>query len=126
MENDNVRSDRQDWPWSDELDALIAAPENHALLFENESVRVLDTRIGRGKMTPVHTHCWPGALYVRSWSDFVRRDENGNIILDSRKVESLATPPAVLWSDPLPPHTLENVGDNEIRVISVELKKRKT
>ncbi|MGB3715767.1 MAG: hypothetical protein WA996_15180 [Candidatus Promineifilaceae bacterium] len=125
MENDNVRSDQQDWPWPDELDALIAAPENHTLLFENESVRVLDTRIRPGRTTPVHTHCWPGALYVRSWSDFVRRDEKGNIVLDSRKIESLATPPAVLWSDPLPPHTLENVGENEIRVISVELKKRK-
>ena len=82
MENDSVRSDQQDWPWPDELDALIAAPENHALLFENESVRVLDTRIGPGRTTPVHTHYWPGALYVRSWSDFVRRDEKGNIVLD--------------------------------------------
>ena len=27
-----------------------------------------------------------------------------------------------LWSGPLPPHTLENVGDSELRVISVELK----
>lgn len=112
----------QGWPWPDELDALFAAPGNHALLFENEKVRVLDTRIGPGETTPVHTHCWPGALVVQSWSHFVRRDEKGNVVLDSRRVESLATPPEVLWSAPLPPHTLENVGENEIRVISVELK----
>jgi hypothetical protein len=122
MKNDYAPTDRQYWPWPEELDALIAAPDNHTLLFENESVRVLDTRIGPRKTTPVHTHCWPGALYVQSWSDFVRRDEKGNIILDSRKVETLATPPAVLWSDALPPHTLENVGNTEIWVISVELK----
>ena len=125
MGNDDERSYQQGWTWPDELDALIAAPENHTLLFENESVRVLDTRIGSGRTTPVHTHCWPGALYVRSWSDFVRRDEKGNVILDSRKVETLATPPTVLWTDPLPPHTLENVGEKEIWVISVELKKGK-
>ena len=113
---------RQNWPWPDELDALIAAPENHILLFENESVRVLDTRIEQGQTTPAHTHCWPCAMYVQSWSHFVRRDDKGNLILDSRTVESLATPPTVLWSEPLPPHTLENVGEAEIRVISVELK----
>ena len=33
----------QDWP--DELDALSAEPPYHALLFENEAVRVLDTRV---------------------------------------------------------------------------------
>jgi hypothetical protein len=117
-----MRPDQQDWPWPDELDALIAAPENHTLLFENESVRVLDTRIEPGKTTRLHTHCWPGSLYVRSWSDFVRRDENDNIMLDSRKVESLAKPPTVLWTDPLPPHTLENVGEDDLWVIGVELK----
>ncbi|HET6443113.1 MAG TPA: hypothetical protein VFI27_00915 [candidate division Zixibacteria bacterium] len=122
MKNDDVPTDQHVWPWPEELDALIAAPDNHTLLFENESVRVLDTRIGPGRTTPVHTHCWPGALYVQSWSDFVRRDDNGNIILDSRKVDAFATPPTVLWSDALPPHTLKNVGDTEIWVISVELK----
>lgn len=111
-----------DWPWTDELDALNAAPDNHVLLFENEFVRVLDTIIRPGETTPLHTHCWPCALYVQSWSDFVRRDENGNVMADSREIEPLSTPPKVLWLEPLPPHTLENVGTTEIRGISVELK----
>ena len=34
--------------WPDELDALVAAPQHHTLLFENEFVRVLDTRIAPG------------------------------------------------------------------------------
>jgi len=34
---------------SDTLDALVAAPQHHKLLFENESLRVLDTRIGPGE-----------------------------------------------------------------------------
>ncbi len=42
--------------------------------------------------------------------------------MDSREVESLAEPPAVLWSEALPPHALQNVGDADIRLISVELK----
>ena len=42
--------------WPAELDALIAAPEHHKLLFENEWVRVLDTSIPSGKMKHVHMH----------------------------------------------------------------------
>jgi len=122
MENIHAVIPQKDWPWPGELDALIAAPDNHTLLFENEFVRVLDTIIIPGETTPLHTHCWPGAFYVLSWSDFVRRDQNGNIMVDSRKIESLATPPQVLWLDSLPPHTLENVGTAEIHGISVEIK----
>lgn len=120
-QRDNEMS-QTDWPWANELDALIAAPENHTLLFENESVRVLDTIIRPGETTPTHTHSWPGAFYVQSWSHFVRRDEHGEILVDSREIESLSSPPQILWLEPLPPHSLENVGTTEIRGISVEIK----
>jgi hypothetical protein len=107
--------------WPDGLDALQAAPGFHVLLFENESVRVLDTRVRPGQMVPLHTHRWPAALYILSWSDFVRRDGEGLTLVDSRTngkpMEGMA-----VWSGPLPPHTLENVGQSELRVITVELK----
>jgi hypothetical protein len=45
--------------WPDELDALIASPQHHKLLFENEFVRVLDTNIPPGETTNVHTHQFP-------------------------------------------------------------------
>ena len=126
METNVNKPTQQDWPWPDSLDALIADPDHHSLLFENESVRILDTRISPGDITPLHTHQWASAFYVQSWSDFIRRDEEGNIVLDSRRVESLATPPKALWSDSSPPHTLENVGNNELWVIAVELKNETT
>ena len=40
------------WPWPPELDAVIAAPKHHTLIFENERVRVLDTRIPVGDTVP--------------------------------------------------------------------------
>ena len=49
------------WPWPDELDAVIAAPLHHKLIFENGQMRLLDTRIAPGDTVPVHTHRWPGA-----------------------------------------------------------------
>ena len=108
--------------WPKDLDALVAAPRHHTLLFENEAVRVLDTRIPPGSRTAVHTHRWPAALYIRSWSAFIRRDSSGEITLDSRMVPGLTKPPEVLWTSALAPHSLENVGPNDLHVISVELK----
>jgi mannose-6-phosphate isomerase-like protein (cupin superfamily) len=107
--------------WPPELDALAAAPGNHTVLFENDSVRVLDTSIAAGQKTPLHTHRWPAALYILSWSDFVRRDEQGQIVLDSRQMTPLA-PGTAIWTPALAAHTLENLGTNELRVIAVEMK----
>ncbi len=41
----NVAASAADASWPEALDALVAAPEHHTLLFENATVRVLDTRI---------------------------------------------------------------------------------
>ena len=110
------------WPWPDSLDALTSAPLHHTLLFENDRVRVLDTRIAPGQTVPVHTHRWPSVLHVLGWSDFIRRDDTGQVLVDTRTAPS--EPPTVLWSGPLAPHSLENVGQSEIHIISVELKER--
>jgi hypothetical protein len=44
------------WPWPAELDGPIAAPDQHNVLFENDRVRVLETTIRVGEVTPLHTH----------------------------------------------------------------------
>jgi len=110
------------WPWPASLDALVAAPRHHTLLLETDRVWVLETHIPPGEVVPVHTHRWPSVLYVLSWSDFARRDAEGHVLLDTRAAASPGPERAVIWSEPLPPHSLENVGVVEIRVISVELK----
>ncbi len=103
------------------LDAVNAAPQFHRVLLENETVRVLDTIVQPGETVPLHTHCWPAVLYIISWSDCVRRNEQGVVTMDSRNTPRPAVGTA-LWSGSLPAHTLENVGDNELRVIAVEQK----
>jgi quercetin dioxygenase-like cupin family protein len=108
--------------WAEGLDAMTAAPDHHYLLFENEHVRVLDSLLRPGEATPVHTHRWPSLLYVLSTSDFVRYRPDGEVVLDSRGSESMAEPGKAIWSPPLKPHFVRNVGDGDLRVISVELK----
>ena len=104
------------------LDAMTAAPDHHDVLLENERVRVLDTRLGPGESTPVHTHCWPAVLYVLGWSDFIRHDADGNVILDSRAKAMKPAIGSALWSGPLQPHFVTNVGDGELHIIAFELK----
>ena len=104
------------------LDAMTAAPDHHEVLLENSAVRVLDTRLGPGERTPVHAHEWPAALYILSWSDFVRYDPDGNVLVDSRTMPSKPSIGSVLWSAPLPPHFVHNVGLAELRVLAVEVK----
>ena len=110
------------WTWPDSLDALQAAPESHRLLFESDVVRVLETTIPPGETTPVHTHRWPGIQYFVAIGHFVRREADGAVLLDTRTGGSVPQPGSAVWSDALPPHTLENVDSSEIRVVGVELK----
>jgi hypothetical protein len=115
-------SAKNPWPYPAELDAMTAAPDYHAVLFENEHVRVLDAHVNPGDTVPVHTHCWPGVLYILGVSEFVRRDPEGNVLLDTRASPSHAPAGSAVWGDVLTPHTLQNVGDHQLRNITVELK----
>lgn len=108
-----------DMNWPPELDALVAAPKHHRVLLENDHVRVLDTEIGPGERTALHTHRWSAVHYILSWSDFVRRDADDATLVDTRGREPVS---GALWSPPLVPHSLENVGPGPLRVISVEMK----
>ena len=120
IKSDAMTGEQELWP--EGLDALIASPENHTLMFENDKVRVLDTHIPPGETTKIHTHRWPGVLYILSWSQIVRYDDKGNVIYDSRKDASVPDPSTARWSPQLPPHRLENVGTTHFHLINVELK----
>ena len=107
-------------PWPASLDALIAAPDFHRLILENEHVRVLDVLIPPGRFVPVHTHCWPGVQHILSHSDFIRRDAGGNIQLDTRQLSEPI--PSIVWSEPMSPHSVENIGTTNLHVLVVEVK----
>ncbi|NND04227.1 MAG: hypothetical protein HKN91_15725, partial [Acidimicrobiia bacterium] len=50
--------------WPDELEALVAAPESHIVLFENESVRMLRVIVPAGTTEPLHVHPLPSVMIV--------------------------------------------------------------
>lgn len=100
----------------------MAAPDHHKLVLENDLVRVLDTHIPAGDVVPVHTHRWPAVYYTISAGEFVRRDGEGKVLLDTRTHPSFQDQPLGRFIECLPPHSVENVGDSEIHLISVEIK----
>jgi len=101
---------------------VIAAPDHHKVIFENDLVRVLETTIRAGDITPLHTHLTPTVVYVISGSHFIRRDEHGTTVFDTRADPDFALP-RVLFQAPTPRHTLENTGSDDLVVIGVELAK---
>ena len=105
----------------DALDGPVADPDHHHVLFENDEVRVVETRIPAGVRSPVHTHHRRQVQYFLSGSHFCRRDPSGVVLVDSRAIEGFVLP-RVQWSDGTPAHTLENTGSDELHVIGIELK----
>ncbi len=105
----------------DDLDGVVVAPNNHRVIFENDQVRVLETKIAAGEKTPIHTHLMPTVMYVLSGAHFIRRDENGETLIDTRTVPDFVLP-TVLFAESTPKHTIENTDTNDLVVIGVELK----
>jgi hypothetical protein len=48
--------------WDPELDAVVAAPKNHIVIFENDRLRVLEVILEPGEEEPVHHHRWPSVF----------------------------------------------------------------
>lgn len=105
-----------------ELDGPVAAPAHHRVVFENDRVRVVDTVIRAGDTAPLHTHLVPHLLIISSGSQFVRRDVNGDVLLDTRDLGPGHIIPTYAWNDEIGPHSLENTGPDDILATAIELK----
>lgn len=110
------------WPWPDSLHAFRAAPAHPELFLENEPVRVIPAHIPMDDLAPLHTQRRNSVAYVMSCSDFIRGDQGGNALFDSRQAAAPKCTPSVQWPEPLPPPTVENVGTQLTSILGMELK----
>lgn len=53
--------------WDPTLDAMVAAPRHHRLLYEDDNIRVLSVSIEPGETEPVHHHRWPSVFVIDSF-----------------------------------------------------------
>lgn len=110
-----------DWP--KDQDAVVSAPNNHKILLENDKVRVLEVTVLPNEIEPIHHHQWKSVLYIIEAGDFIDRDAEGNVIIDTRKLPEPLVFPLTMYKDPEAPHTVENLSDTKtIRLIRVEMK----
>jgi hypothetical protein len=56
------RADLDPSSWDPALDAVIAAPRHHKVLFENERLRVLEVTLEANDEEPIHHHRWPSVF----------------------------------------------------------------
>lgn len=105
-----------------ELEATVAAPDNHKILLENDHVRVLEVTLAPGEVEPLHFHRWPSVLHILQADQWIDRDAEGKEIFDSREVPTVQYP-LTMWKGPEAPHSPVNLSDSvEVRLTRVEIK----
>jgi hypothetical protein len=107
------------WPWPDALDALIAAPRSHQLLFENDVARVLEVIIEPGVREPLHTHRAPSIMIVDKPARI--RYYTGDT-LTFETPEGFAIEQRTCWLEPEPPHSVENIDVHPYHAYRIELR----
>ena len=50
--------------WDPALDGVLASPENHTVLYEDEAIRVISVSIAPGAIEKPHHHCLPAIFVV--------------------------------------------------------------
>ncbi|MDJ0708046.1 MAG: hypothetical protein QNJ46_32640 [Leptolyngbyaceae cyanobacterium MO_188.B28] len=106
--------------WETHLDAVIAAPESHIVLYENDDVRVLRVVVQTGDREPYHTHKWPSIFIMLQDSPLRYYDSSDQVKFES---DGSTQPWSTEWMDPEALHSVENFGDKAIEAIRIELKK---
>ena len=109
--------------WPDSLDAVVAAPQNHKVVLENERVRVLEVTVRPGEKEPLHMHRRPSVMYVMAEDNIRDYDAAGNVLYDSTKEKAPPQTPYTVWMEPQAPHWVENLSPQPLRLLRVELKK---
>jgi predicted metal-dependent enzyme (double-stranded beta helix superfamily) len=111
------------WAWDAQLDALIAAPESHRLLLENEHVRVLEIMIAPGQREPQHTHRWPSVMIVDQPAR-IRYYEHDTQTYQSPTHPAPRPEPRAIWMAAEGPHSAENIDSSPYHALRIELQCR--
>src|SRR5829696_8877001 len=116
-------SNRSEWPPN--LDAVLAAPKNHRVLWEDEAVRVLEVSVEPGEREQLHHHQWESLMVVLSRPEYVSYDASGNETGPAVALPADPVFPIVARLPPQRPHFFEVPPSEQRRLhaIRVEFKK---
>jgi hypothetical protein len=105
------------------MDAVVAAPDSHRVLLDDDRARVLEVTVGPETAEPVHTHRLPSLMVVLSPARIrYFEGERGDQFRYESPHEPRPTVPRAHWMPPEGPHRVENIDQIPYRAIRVELK----
>ena len=101
-------------------DALVAAPANHTVLFEDADVRVLDVHSKPGTREAVHTHRLPSVMYTERAGAGTYDSADGTVHRSHDTDPGFK--PNARAIKPEGPHYTTNTGEVPFHAIRVEFK----
>jgi hypothetical protein len=114
--------------WDPALDAVIAAPKHHKVIFENDRLRVLEVILDPQDEEPVHHHRWP-SVFVFDQIEGPIHDysPDGRLLPDNRDViRALQTwdgkGSLVVHMAPQPAGRVLNASTKRLHGIRIEMK----
>jgi quercetin dioxygenase-like cupin family protein len=107
--------------WDPTLEAVRAAPGNHQVIFENDSIRVLSVTVQPGEREPVHHHPYPSVLILDALTRLVDYDANGRE--QKLPLPEKFEPPMVLRMPAQAAHAVHNVDSKTFHLVRIEFKK---
>lgn len=113
----------EEWPWGDELDAITAACDFHAIITENEVLRIVEVVIPPGKKEPMHTHSQKSFVLIISSPKIRYHTSTGEILeFQRREIDKRSSFPD--WVEPEGPHAIENIDTIEYHALRAEKKEQ--
>jgi len=115
-----VTSGNARWPWPEELEGTVAAPDSHRVLLETRDLRVLEISIEPGAREPEHVHRHPSVMIVDRPAR-IRYYEAGRLTFESGPGNLADKSARAMWMAPEGLHSVENVDSQPYRAFRVEL-----
>jgi quercetin dioxygenase-like cupin family protein len=102
---------------SDHVDDIVRiSPDVHRVIFENDTIRLLEVTVKPGATVPMHTN--PENInYILEGGTLRLLNPDGSVV-DVQVVERQVI------AAPVGRHAVENVGPTEVRTLCIELKTR--
>lgn len=109
----------------DRFDAVVAAPQSHRILLENDKIRVLRVSIAPGATEPIHDHRWPSVMYFEQPQpiSYISYNLVDGTPVETSRVDAPAIPTSMAESaGPEGLHAVQNRGTAPFLALRVEFK----
>jgi predicted metal-dependent enzyme (double-stranded beta helix superfamily) len=115
-----ISADLKPSEWDPKLDAVVAAPGNHLVIYEDDLIRVLSVTVAPGETEPVHHHRWPSVFVLDRLAKLRNFDGAGREI--PVPIPENSEYPVVLKLPPKPSHAIRNEDVTTCHGIRIEFK----